>query len=897
MPSVAEFRQFLSQKAPSIGAHWVKADFHIHYPKSSDYEYKGADTIKALGETLRSEDYLFAIVLKHQEFPTRNELEELQSYCPGTTLIPGAELNIFVDVLFKKVSKDYFFHCILAVDPETPGDFGYILQRAREKFTYKTGEYPEGFTSSIVDIGKFFLQQGAMFIPAHLHQSKVAETSRSVDDIYDDDTFLGFIEDGAFSALEVRQTSTAEFFSGDKKTQAGRKIPHAVCLQSSDAHSHKHIIERNRKTWIQIEQPTFRELVASLSFPHRVSLTVPHLPSQRILGVHIIGAFLSDLWISFNPGMNSLIGVKGSGKTSVLECLRFLFNTSVPTERSESVSRHLTHILGPAGVVECMVQRSDGKCFVLSRRADAPQRLTITDETGATLDVSRVEDYFDVSILGWHEIEAVAEDASARIRLLDGIEGAQTIREKYTVVNQNVQQARDQLPILQQNLRRLDEALKGLWDLQRKRDTLKKLEKEELVHLQSEYEWYLAAEQKMSSHKTKLEKNRVSLSKVLPFKLATTLAEELGSKVPADVQESVSNVSDALDNLSKGDSENNAVLSLASKTVIEVIDKAVEAVKQSFTAFRDSVYIPRVQLLQPEERDILTRQIQILEETRTLPQKEEDCSALLTEVIKLASLIENLCDVVCKTRDEICQIRESTVLKVNEDLASVRLAFKRGGNKSGFTRYQQKYAMDSSNFVNFLQGYGQSEAYQNFRELFHKLQKLDIAASGWKVNELMWDVKFVDFLSVVDDDDIEITLQVGTAGFVSIQNLSAGQRCTAVFPLLLRNARGPLVIDQPEDNLDNRHIADSIAPDLLRRKSEQQYITTSHNANLVVLTDADLIFQMHSDGRSGWIESFGFLACPSSSIKRAVLDILDGGEVALEARRRKYGFADETNQK
>jgi len=141
---------------------------------------------------------------------------------------------------------------------------------------------------------------------------------------------------------------------------------------------------------------------------------------------------------------------------------------------------------------------------------------------------------------------------------------------------------------------------------------------------------------------------------------------------------------------------------------------------------------------------------------------------------------------------------------------------------------------------------------------------------------------------------VEIALQVGTAGFVSIQNLSAGQRCTAVFPLLLRNARGPLIIDQPEDNLDNRHIADSIAPDLLFRKSEQQYITTSHNANLVVLTDADLILHVHSDGRRGWIESAGFLACPQSQIKRAVLDILDGGEAALEARRRKYGYANVT---
>ena len=84
-------------------------------------------------------------------------------------------------------------------------------------------------------------------------------------------------------------------------------------------------------------------------------------------------------------------------------------------------------------------------------------------------------------------------------------------------------------------------------------------------------------------------------------------------------------------------------------------------------------------------------------------------------------------------------------------------------------------------------------------------------------------MRFVELLDVLDDDDVEIALAVGKAGYVPIQNLSAGQRSVAVFPLLLRNSKGPLVIDQPEDNLDNRYIADIIARDLLQRKRGQQY--------------------------------------------------------------------------
>ena len=99
-----------------------------------------------------------------------------------------------------------------------------------------------------------------------------------------------------------------------------------------------------------------------------------------------------------------------------------------------------------------------------------------------------------------------------------------------------------------------------------------------------------------------------------------------------------------------------------------------------------------------------------------------------------------------------------------------------------------------------------------------------------------------------------------------------------------------MIIDQPEDNLDNRYIADTIAEDLLRKKAEQQFLVTSHNANLVVLTDADLIVHVDSDGTSSTLPVAGFLSYGGSPVKQAVLDVLDGGEAALGARQRKYGL-------
>jgi hypothetical protein len=76
----------------------------------------------------------------------------------------------------------------------------------------------------------------------------------------------------------------------------------------------------------------------------------------------------------------------------------------------------------------------------------------------------------------------------------------------------------------------------------------------------------------------------------------------------------------------------------------------------------------------------------------------------------------------------------------------------------------------------------------------------------------------------------------------------------------------------------------------LQHKQNRQMIFTSHNANLVVLTDAESIQMFESDGTTGRLEEQGFLATVDSPIMRHVMDVLDGGERALQLRALKYGM-------
>jgi len=580
----SEFEQQLGE-SPKTGGTFLKADFHVHMPGSSDYEYGSADAVERLGGVLRENNYSFAIILAHGEMPNPDVLAELQKHCPQTKLIPGSEINVFVDAISKKVSKDYFFHCIVAVDPDrSPDYYGYVLKRAKEQLTFKSGAYQEGFTSSIIDIGKFFLQEGALFIPAHLHQSKSPENSRSIDDIYDDDAFLGFLENHAFSALEVRDISTSAFFDGTKKTTEGRNIPLQVCVQSSDAHTHKHILDRKRYTWVKCEKTTFRELKNALSFRDRVSLTPPKYEHNRILGIHISGQFIKDEWIVFNPSMNCLIGCKGTGKTAILECLRFLFGTFIPADRKDSISKHVAYILGSSGFVECLVQRGGGSKAVIVRRADSPGRLTIVEENGASREVETIEQTrFDVSILGWHEIEAVAEYPTSRLTLIDSVGYEAEIRRLYETIDAKVESARDQLPAFQRKVKQLDDKLRQRLALRNKRNTLKKLEKEALLQLQTEYEDFLFCDQQLANLQDRLSNVSTQMLSAIDSGFST-IADEFkeANKYPAAIQAIVNETKSKIQDLGTTRLEGKKLLDDNLKKIRDKMTENLEKARLTF---------------------------------------------------------------------------------------------------------------------------------------------------------------------------------------------------------------------------------------------------------------------------------------------------------------------------
>jgi hypothetical protein len=137
------------------------------------------------------------------------------------------------------------------------------------------------------------------------------------------------------------------------------------------------------------------------------------------------------------------------------------------------------------------------------------------------------------------------------------------------------------------------------------------------------------------------------------------------------------------------------------------------------------------------------------------------------------------------------------------------------------------------------------------------------------------------------EDRIDIELDVSSGGkpnFKDASDLSRGQKCTALLPILLARRDSPLVIDQPEDNLDNHFIFETVVNAVQQLKRRRQMIFITHNANIPVLAEADLVLVMNSDGRVGIVEKSGTV----DECREQIIDLLEGGREAFELRSKRY---------
>jgi energy-coupling factor transporter ATP-binding protein EcfA2 len=153
-----------------------------------------------------------------------------------------------------------------------------------------------------------------------------------------------------------------------------------------------------------------------------------------------------------------------------------------------------------------------------------------------------------------------------------------------------------------------------------------------------------------------------------------------------------------------------------------------------------------------------------------------------------------------------------------------------------------------------------------------------------------WSTEFAHWL--FSTDHISVRYEIVYEG-IDIRKLSPGTRGIVLLLLYLAlddSDDRPLIIDQPEENLDPKSVFDELVPMFIEAKSKRQVIMVTHNANLVINTDADqIIVASASPGPEGGLPHFTYVAggLEDANIRKEVCDILEGGEKAFKERARR----------
>ncbi|PPQ39559.1 hypothetical protein SAMN06265338_104202 [Rhodoblastus acidophilus] len=123
-----------------------------------------------------------------------------------------------------------------------------------------------------------------------------------------------------------------------------------------------------------------------------------------------------------------------------------------------------------------------------------------------------------------------------------------------------------------------------------------------------------------------------------------------------------------------------------------------------------------------------------------------------------------------------------------------------------------------------------------------------------------------------------------------IEQLSPGQRgaLLLIFYLLVDKGRNPIVLDQPEENLDNETVVSLLVPVLNEAKKTRQIIMVTHNPNLAVVCDAEQIIHATFDRKNGARISYHSGSIENQTINKAVVDVLEGTKIAFDNRGQKY---------
>jgi len=679
---------------------------------------------------------------------------------------------------------------------------------------------------------------------------------------------------------------------------AGENLALAV-VNAKDVESPETLDDPAASCWIKMSEVGIEGLRQAFLDPDsRIRLNSDPAPNERMefIALSWEGGFLDGVTINFNSDINVMIGGRGAGKSTLVESLRYVLGLAPLDEYAKNAHQGIVKDVLKSGTKVSLRIRSihpTERIYTIERTVPNPS--VVLDSDGRTSNRTPADLLPGVGVYGQHEISGFTRDQGKLTSLLARfMEQNDELEEQKSELKRELKKSRQQLLDLQSDKQRIDEMTAALPGL---KETLEEYRKSGIEHRLQDKS-ILVREERILLTLTEclrpLQEVLDTLRRELPVDRAFLSEKALAETSSKDLFQSAHRI---LDSLGKTMDDIAAQISAALQTA----DKDIAAIREQWKTHANSVEAAYEKTL----RDLQKSHVDGAEFIR-LREQIEKLQPLLSKGANLNEMYNasqqrrsDLLSAWAEVKAQEFRSLGRAAKKIGKKLEHrVRVAVQESGDRGALVdvlreelggrlqeteaRLLNASAFSLSEFATACRA--GSEALRE-KYAFSAAQAKRISAMSpetlMRIEEMELPHKTVIELNVAS---------VQSPEWKALEKLSTGQKATAVLLLLLLESDAPLVVDQPEDDLDNRFITEGVVPRMREAKRKRQFVFSTHNANIPVLGDAELILGLSASGNNAEIRPGHRGSIDSNSVRDLVEEVLEGGKDAFETRRRKYGF-------
>ncbi len=704
----------------------------------------------------------------------------------------------------------------------------------------------------------------------------------------------GPVTDAPDSVRRIIQNKNPDYYRGR---------PVAV-INAQDVSSPEDLEKPGASCWIKMSNVTLEGLRQAFLDPvSRIRLASDPSPEEHteFIGMTWQGGFLDGAAIHLNENLNVLIGGRGTGKSTIVESIRYVLGMEPLGEEANKSHNGIIRQVLRSGTKISMLVRSyhpDKRHYLVERTIPNPP--VVKDDAGNVLNLTPADVVPQTEIYGQHEISELTKSRDKLTRLLGRfVERDTDIAKRKSSVRRQLERSRTRLLETQKELAQIEERLAMLPSLE---ETLRRFQDAGLEEKLKEQSLLVREERVLKTAEERIEPFREVMTALgqsvpidcafisekalqdLPGKAILSEANGILNQLADDMKQISVEMNRAIEKAQTGLAEIRERWEKRKASVMEAYQAILRDLQKSKIDGEEFIRLrQQIEELRPlkERQTLLNRDIKAHEaERRNLLSEWEDVKAeefrnIERAAKKVSKKLEGrvLVDVTAGgNREPLIQLlrdqiggRLSEAIETLTKRTDFSLPVFASACREGKDAISQKFSIPPSQAERIAQAHP---------DVIMQIEELELPpTTAIKLN--------------VAADDQPPTWQ-------TLEDLSTGQKATAVLLLLLLESNAPLVVDQPEDDLDNRFISDGVVPKMREEKRRRQFIFATHNANIPVLGDAELIVGLTAYGEAGEgkakLSEAHMGSIDTKAVREMVEEVLEGGKDAFEMRRLKYGF-------